>query len=317
MNRFAIQSFISLCFICLSMPGFSQTIAEKLGYPADAKLLIIHADDVGMCHGVNVASLDALEKGIVTSGSIMVPCGWFLEVADYMKKHDDVDLGIHLTLTAEWKQYRWRPLTPFQKAKSLFDPQKYMFHSVEGVYGSATVEDVEAELRAQIEHTLDNGVKPTHMDSHMGTLYYNPDYLKIALKLSEEYDIPFMMFKPSDKLKEAVPGNMDWSFVDQMEERGVPLLDDLYQISGKKPDEYEEYYKDVIQNLQPGVSILIIHLANDSDEVKAITSSWERRVTDYTIFTSESMREFIKEQNVHLIGWSELLPLWNARKRLQ
>lgn len=302
-------------FVLFSLNAHSQTIAEKLGYPADAKLLITHADDVGMSHGANVAAFDALEKGIVTSGSFMVPCSWFLEVADYMSKNDDVDLGIHLTLTAEWKYYRWRPLTPFQQAKSLFDSQNYMFHSVQGVYGSAKIEEVEAELRAQIEHTLENGIKPTHMDSHMGTLYYNPDYLKLAIQLSEEYDIPFMMFKPTEQLKAVVPANTDWSFVEKMEERGVPLLDTLYQISGKKPDEYEAYYKDVIKNLEPGVNILILHLGDDSSEMKAITNSWERRVKDHEIFTSESMRDYIAEHNVHLIGWSELLPLWNQRKR--
>lgn len=307
--------FVMLFFFHTGLISFSQTIAEKLGYPADAKLLITHADDVGMCHGVNVASLDALEKGLVTSGSIMVPCPWFLEVADFMKKNENVDLGLHLTLTAEWKNYRWRPLTPFQQAKSLFDPQRYMFHSVQGVYGSAKIDEVEAELRAQIEHALENGVVPTHIDSHMGTLYYNPDYLKVALKLSEAYDIPFMMFKPTDELKERAGGNIDWSVVEQMEERGVPLLETFYQISGKQPDEYEAYYQDVIRNLKPGVSIIILHLANDSEEVKAITGSWQRRVKDYEIFTSDAMREFIKEQNVHLIGWSELLPLWKQRKK--
>ncbi len=295
----------------------AETIAEKLGYDAGAKLLITHADDVGMCHGVNEASLEALEKGVVTSGSIMVPCAWFLEVADYMKKNPGTDLGLHLTLTAEWKHYRWRPLTPYEQAKSLFDPQRYMFHSVRGVYGSAKLDEVEAELRAQIEHALENGVEPTHMDSHMGTLYYNPDYLKIALKLSEEYDIPFMMFKPTDEMKARAGSNIDWSPVENMQKRGVPLLDALYQISGKQPEEYADYYKDVIANLQPGVSIIILHLADDSDEVKAITSSWERRVQDYEIFTSDWMRDYIKEQNVHLIGWSELLPLWKQRQKLE
>ncbi len=155
----------------MSVKAQGQNTAERLGYPADARLLIIHADDTGMCHSANLASIDALKKGIVTSGSIMVPCPWFMEIADYAREHPEIDLGLHLTHTSEWKSYRWRPLALSSLVPGLIDAEGYMHSHVGSVVRSSNAKEIEAEIRAQIEFALQNGVKPTHLDSHMGTLY--------------------------------------------------------------------------------------------------------------------------------------------------
>lgn len=295
--------------------SYAQSIAEKLGYPADAKLLIIHADDIGMCHSANVSAIDALEKGIVTSGSIMVPCPWFMEIAAYARENPEVDLGLHLTLTSEWKLYRWRPITPANLVKGLLDADGYMHRGVRAVAERATPREIEHELRAQIEHALASGVRPTHMDSHMGTIYTRSDYVKVALKLAEEYDIPFMYFNPTPQMLEIAEGRYDYDIHKDLMNQGIPMLDALFSISNTPVEEAEAFYQNVISNLKPGLSELILHLAKEGDEIRAITGSHRQRVEDYRIFTSPEMREFIQEQEVHLIGWKDLLPLWKNRQR--
>ena len=177
----------------------AETVAERLGYPADAKLVLLHGDDIGMCHAANTSAIKAFEAGMMKSGSVMVPCPWFLEIAQYAREHPEADLGLHLTLTSEWKHYRWRPLADTEKVRGLIDEQGYMHRGVRDVYEHATPQEAEAEIRAQIEHALKHGMKPTHLDSHMGTLYYNPEFFKTVIALSEEYDIPFMLIEPSDE----------------------------------------------------------------------------------------------------------------------
>jgi predicted glycoside hydrolase/deacetylase ChbG (UPF0249 family) len=307
---------ISLVLVLVSwLPNMSQaeTTAEKLGYPADARLLIIHADDIGMCHSANIASIEALEKGIVTSGSIMVPCPWFLEIAQYSREHPEIDLGLHLTLTAEWKKYRWRPLAKLSLVPNLLDTEGYMHHGVAAVAQKASPEEIKAEIRAQIDHALANGLKPSHLDSHMGTIYARPDYIKVAIELSEEYDIPFMMFRATPQIIEMAGDRFDKEMSEMFDRRGYPLLDGLYTLSNRPIDQFEDGYKEIIKNLPPGVHELIIHINDDSPEVQNITNSWRARVEDFTVFTSESMRQFIKDQNVHLISWKDLRKIWDKR----
>ncbi len=299
------------------MNGYSENLAERLGHPADSVLLIIHADDMGMCHSANLASIDCLEKGIVKSGSVMVPCPWFEEIAAYARQHPEADIGLHLTLTAEWKSYRWAPMAGRSVVKGLVDPSGYMFHGVRQVYESATPDEVEKEIRAQIEFALANGIKPTHLDSHMGTLYYNPAYLQVAFKLSEEYDIPLMFFNPNSEII-AKAGILDVNSLDAvkaMQKRGVPLLDGLPEIGNVPIEEMAGAYKKLIAGLKPGAYEIIIHPNLDCAESQAITGTHKKRAAEHQTFTNPAMKEFIEKQGVKLIGWKDLYPLWKARKR--
>ncbi len=314
------QLYVFVLFLVFGMTALekqSKTVAERLGFPAKAKLLIIHADDIGMSHSANTASFDALEKGIVTSGSVMVPCPWFLEVADYARNHPDVDIGLHLTHTSEWKDYRWRPLAVASLVPGLIDSQGYMHRNVGGVLGSANAEEIGAEIRAQIEFALKNGMKPTHLDSHMGTLYAKKEFFEVAVKLAEEYDIPFMLFHLTPEIRKRAGDSQLYpqSFVDMMDARGVPMLDALYSIHDTAVEESEAFYKNVIKNLKPGVSEIIIHLASPSPEIEAITNSHRQRIMDHRVFTDPEMREFIHDQGVHLIGWKDLHKLWKERRQ--
>src|SRR5213080_1181752 len=146
----------------------NKTVAERLGYPADSKLLIVHADDLAVAHSVDTASFDALSKNAVTSASIMVPCSWLTEVASYAKDHPDADLGLHLTLTSEWKVYRWGPLESKDKVPSLLDSAGYLWPDSPTAASHIKPEEAEREIRTQIEHAIAVGIHPTHLDTHMG-----------------------------------------------------------------------------------------------------------------------------------------------------
>lgn len=314
-HRYMILTIMVLFFV--GNTG-AETVAEKLGFSADTKLLILHADDIGMCHSANTAGIAALEKGIVTCGSVMVPCPWFLEIADYSKDHPELDLGIHLTHTSEWKTYRWRPLAALPLVKGLIDAQGYMQPDVRDVYQNSSVQEAEAEMRAQIDFALQHGMKPTHLDSHMGTLYYHPEYLQMALRVSEEYDIPIMFFKANESFLKLLPAEGRDGFVQlskSVESRGVPLLDAMPSIGDVPVENYEEAYRNLIRSLKPGLSLTILHLADESKEYERITGSYPRRLAEYNLFTDPSMKTFIDEQGVKLIGWKDLLPLWKQRAK--
>lgn len=199
--------YLAIAILLITSPlssSFAQTktVAERLGYPADSKLLIIHADDLAVAHSEDAASFDALDRHAVTSASIMVPCPWLTEVADYAKAHPDADLGLHLTLTAEWKTYRWGPVESKDKVPSLLDPSGYLWPEVEPAVRNIKAEDAEREVRAQIERAIAAGIHPTHLDSHMGTLFARPDLFAVYVKVAHEYKLPFLAVRNADAPKE-------------------------------------------------------------------------------------------------------------------
>jgi len=299
--------------MAFTVSAHPETIAEKLGYEADAKLLIVHADDIGMCHAVNDASIKAFKKGMVTSGSIMVPCPWFPEIAAYCKQHPEVDVGLHLTLTSEWKYYRWRPVAPVTQVPGLVDQEGFMWHKVADVVKHATPEEVEIELRAQIERAKKFGVNLTHLDTHMGTLFASPKFFEVYYKLAKEYDIPPMMIKPTPQML-GLFKSQGYSFPDRMIElvqnSGFPMLDMLVtRVSGDTYKKRKESYYRVLKNLRPGVNQIIIHLGMEQSELRHITNSWRRRYNDYRVFTSLETKELLSELDIKLIGWKELKEL--------
>src|SRR6266853_6210000 len=170
-----------------------QSLAERLGYQPTDKLLIINGDDAGMCHAANLGTIECLEKGSMRSATIMVPCPWFLEIAAYAKAHPEKDLGIHLCHTSEWGKYRWGPVADRSKVPGLVDPLGYLWREVPEVYAHATPDQALIEGRAQIQRALAAGVDVTHLDSHMGTLQYDPRYLQMYLQLAVEFQLPLRM----------------------------------------------------------------------------------------------------------------------------
>src|SRR5579863_9541548 len=197
LTRFTTAIF----FLSFALPNSlaqSKSIAERLGYPRDSKLLIIHADDLAVAHSEDAASFDALDRGAVTSASFMIPCPWLLEVAAYAKAHPDADLGLHLTLTSEWKNYRWGPVASKDLVPSLLGATGYLYPDTPQAVGALKPAEVEREIRAQIDRAIALGIHPTHVDSHMGTLFSRPDLFAIYVKVAHEYKLPFLAFIAPD-----------------------------------------------------------------------------------------------------------------------
>ena len=281
----------------------TKTLAERLGYARDAKLIIVHADDVGVTHSVNAATVTALGTGLVNSASIMVPCPWFPEIADYAKAHQDVDFGLHLTLTAERVYYRWGPVAPRDKVPSLVDENGYFWHD----WTPSTridPKDVEVELRAQIERALAMGVRPTHLDSHQYRLIMtNKELFAVFARLAHEYRLPFFVTR-------------DWSAQYPYLEPGLGpndiVIDHTVTIEPSVPAEkWADFYTTALKNLQPGVTEFVIHLAYDNDEMKAATrerATWgaEWRQRDFDYFTSAEFRALLDAQHIKLVTWRQI-----------
>src|SRR4051794_14717489 len=180
-----------------------KNTAERLGYPRDSKLLIIHADDLAVAHSEDAASFDALDKRAATSASIMVPCPWLTEVAEYAKAHPDADLGLHLTLTSEWATYRWGSAAPRDQVPTLHDADGTLPKDTRTVATRAKLDEVEKELRAQIDRAYAIGIKPTHVDSHMGALFNTPELMATYVKVARSYKLPFLA-----SIASPLPGTM-------------------------------------------------------------------------------------------------------------
>lgn len=273
------------------------------------RYLIVHADDAGMSHSVNVATIEGLESGIVSSASIMVPCPWFSEFAEYSRENPQYDYGIHLTLNAEWKYYRWGPVAPREKVPSLVDKSGYLWDNVAQVAANVRADEVETELRAQIDRAKAFGVPISHLDTHMGALVSRPDLVEVYARLGIEYDLPILFLRNVDTaaaakypaLKEAAAG-----VVQALDKHDLPVLDGLAQFyGGDTHEQRRKNYYDTIRNLKPGVSELIIHCGIENEELRAITSSAARRDGDRRIFTSEKTRQLLKDENVTLLTWKQ------------
>jgi predicted glycoside hydrolase/deacetylase ChbG (UPF0249 family) len=295
---------VALVAAALTAQAFGQTrtLAERLGYPRDAKLLIVHADDLGMARSINTATIKAFETGLVTSGSIMVPCPWFPDIAAYARAHPDADLGLHLTLTSEWTGFRWGPVLPRTRVPSLFDQSGYLYPTEDVAAARINPRHAEAEIRAQIERARAYGIRPTHLDSHMGTLYQNAKLFAALLRVAREQRIPARI----SKNHAAVP------FIAEQLKPSDIVIDQVVSITDDIPAErWVEYYTDALKKLEPGVTEFVVHIAYDDEEMRGATwdhpdwgAAWRQR--DYDFFTSDRFRQLVQENNIRLITWREL-----------
>ncbi|PKP40225.1 MAG: hypothetical protein CVT96_09820 [Bacteroidetes bacterium HGW-Bacteroidetes-13] len=303
------SQLLTIAFLLGVQFSFSQTLAEKLGYSKDDKLLIIHGDDVGVSHSQNMATFAAIKNGLVTSTSMMVPPAWSAEVGELAKEIPGLDIGIHITLTNEWQNYNWGSVAGRTVVPGLVDAKGHMHPDCGPVTANASPEEVETEIRAQIKAANQMGIQPTHLDSHMGCLFYGrPEYLRVYLKIAQEYKIPAMvntqimegLIRPNVGLFEGIDLNE------------IPVID---QIIMEEPADYqsgtEAFYTNALQNLKPGVHIVLIHLAFDDEEMNAVTAGHDTyhapwRQADYDFFTSEKAKEIIAKAHIKLIRWSDI-----------
>ena len=280
-----------------------KTIAERLGYPRDAKLLIVHADDLGMAHSVNVATMKALATGLVNSGSIMVPCPWLSEIAAYARTNPQADLGLHLTLTSEWTSLRWGPVASRDRVSSLLDKDGYFNLTETEAAAKADPKQVEMEITAQIERARALGIQPTHLDSHMGTLYQNKALFEVFLRVARSQKLPVRVAKTWFTRADFLPEILKPEDV---------YIDRVLDINPSvAPPDWARFYSDALSKLEPGVTEVVIHLAYDDAEMQGATSNhpnwgaaWRQR--DFEFFTSDAFRKVLQDNQIKLITYREL-----------
>lgn len=297
----------SMLLIPVIAPAQSKKmLAEKLGYPKDTKLLIIHADDAGVAHSANAAIIAAYEKKAVNSAAIMVPCPWFPEIAAYAKAHPELDWGIHITLTAEWKNYKWGGVSSSSEIPSLLDKDGYFYASVEEFTQHAKPEEVRREIRAQVRKALAAGIKLTHLDNHMGSVLGSPALIEIYQEVGKEFHLPVL-----------APMNLVRMMAPQM----LPYIDTVHNVvvdqfitayKAVPADQWHVYYDQALEQLKPGLNEIIFHLAYDNDEMQAVTidhpdfgAAW--RQNDFNYVTSEAFKTLLEKKGIRLITWKDIL----------
>ena len=286
----------------ISKPG--KSTAERLGYAADARVMIINADDFGMCHDQNEGVMQGLTRGLFTSSTILVTCPWFEEAAEFARSNQQADLGVHLTLTAEWDRYKWGPVLGRNAVPSLCNDHGYLWQTVEEVYQHDNLDEVEVELRAQIEKARGAGIDVTHLDSHMGPLHLRADYHEIYTRLASEYRVPIRL---ASRRQMRAQG---WTAVlDQLDDLGIVTPDHLVFYGPPSVDETEKYWTNLIRTLKPGVTEILCHPALAHDEIKSCARDAFQREADFRYFTSDKTRKLIADEGVTLTGFRQLRDL--------
>ncbi|MCK5822114.1 MAG: polysaccharide deacetylase family protein [Bacteroidales bacterium] len=290
--------------------------AEKLGYPSGKKVLILHADDAGMCAEANIATIQYLENDQIQSAAVMTPCLNAEEFIQWAIDHPDSDVGIHLTLTSEWKTYRWSSITSPDQVPGLIDPDGMFWPEVYDVVKHASAEEVEIEIRAQIDLAISMGYQPDHLDTHMGTLYGHPTYLEAFINVAEEYGIPANIIDLSDSLvanrfkQEGYP--IDDNVIGLVGRYSLPKLDNFTSVP--KGDTYEEIienFKALVKSLPSGLTEIIFHPSVQGEQLKSITGSWQQRVWEAEMFSDPSLISFFKDEEIIFTNWKEIMLRYN------
>ena len=293
-----------------------ENLAQQLGYTSSDKLLIIHADDLGLARSVNKASFEALSKEFVNSASVMMPSPFAEEVAAYYLEHPQIDLGLHLTFTAEWTDYKWPGVAPANKIETLLDDEGFLHQKKVTVIKEGINAEIKTELQAQIDYARALGISPTHMDSHEGTLFFDPAFFRTYIEVGHQNQIPVFVPKLlAPHFDEHFPLPPQVVLVDQM----------FMALKGTELDAMESYYVEVLSSIKPGLNQLLVHLAFDDEEMKAITKDREAygtkwRAKDYQVVSSKKFQDLLKQNEIKLIQWRDiqaiLYPEANASNRL-
>jgi predicted glycoside hydrolase/deacetylase ChbG (UPF0249 family) len=290
-----------------------STLCEKLGYSKYDRLLIVQADSLGVCHSMNEGIKATLEKGIVKTTSIMTPCPWLFEAQKVLQEWPNTGLGIHISLASEMNNFKWRPITA---GSSLRDNFGFFWKNLVDVVNHATAEDVKIEAEAQILQALRFDFNITHIDSHMGVYFARKDFLESILDLSSKYKIPTLLIKWSDEFEAVVKNyNLPVEHIREVmikaDNSGAIMLDHFIpRIKGNSLQERHESYRDILKNLQAGVTQVNIHPSFYNEELIAMidgsSENKDKRLSDLTFFTDDSTLKLIDDLNIKLISWSDL-----------
>jgi len=276
------------------------SLAERLGHPPDARLLIVNCDDLGSSRSANVAVYEALRDGIATSATLMVPCPWARDAAAMYRGED---VGVHLTLTSEWTNYRWGPIT---HSPSLLDGDGGFPRTVEDVWDHADLDEVRKECRAQVERAIYWGFDVSHLDSHMGTSQLRPAFFDAYLETAVDFNLPLRMAPAAAERLFGFP------YRRLAEQEGIVFPDHfVYTSVGSRAK-----ITQTVAALAPGVTEIYVHPAVDSDELRASHPDWENRVDDHALVTSDpTLAELIAEAGATLLGYRALRELQRSEQR--
>ncbi len=327
------MSYLKLFFTAIAYTFFcfpliaqgDETFAEKLGFPRGAKVVILHVDDVGMSFDSNKGAIEAIENGVANSCSIMMPCSWVPDFFQYLKTRPNTDAGLHLTLTSEWKNYRWGPLAGKPVVPGIVDKEGALWPSVGEVVKNASPDEVEKEISAQIERAKTMGWEPTHLDSHMGTLFASPEFLERYIKVGIQNKIP-VMFPGGHAALIKKQTNFTDERMQQMRkvgktlwDAGLPVLDDLHNESYEwnlskevilKDKNLRAFktkkYMDALDSIKPGITMVIMHCTAPTEVFSYITDSGPTRQGDLLAMTDPQLKNFIKQRGIILTTWREL-----------
>lgn len=273
---------------------------RMLGYPADARLLIINADDFGMCHSVNAAVMRAFQEGVLTSTTLMAPCPWALHAMRFLAEHPECSFGVHLTAISEWDDYRWGPVCPRETVATLVDSAGYFypFDRMAEFLAQVRLDELEMEFRAQIEVVLAAGLKPTHLDWHALRIGNRRDILSLMLKLAREYGLALRV--------------MGASWIEAVQSQALPTIDyDFLDSYGLDPATKAARYVALLRDLPVGLSEWAVHPAVDSPELLAIEPAGNHiRQTDFDFLMSPQAKEVIAEEGIVLVDYAALQPIW-------
>ncbi len=325
--RKSILSLLSIIGVLATQAqSTDSTYAEKLGYPKGARVVILHVDDAGMSYDSNEGVITSTSKGVANSTSVMMPCPWVPGMVHYIKQHPQLDAGLHLTLTSEWKDYRWGPLAGKDAVPGLVDAEGDMWPSVQDVIKHATPDEVEKEILAQLARARSMGFTPTHLDSHMGTLFGSPAFLQRYMKVGIENHIPVMLPGGRDIVIKSEMGAA-LPLIKQMQDAGkilwnggLPVLDDLnnetyeWHIpdSVKNDDAKLQRYKTAkyiatLKQLQPGVTMVIMHCTTTTEVFPFISDSGPIRRGDLLTMINPAFKKALEDEHIILTTWRELM----------
>lgn len=323
--RIANAIILLFPFLLHAQPNDS-TYADRLGYPKGARVLILHVDDAGMSLESNEGAIAAMTKGAATSVSVMMPCPWVPGFVKWLHEHPTTDAGLHLTLTSEWDAYRWTPLAGRNTVPGLVDSTGCLWAGAAQTAAHASPDEIELEITAQLDRARAMGFEPTHLDTHMGTVFARPDFLIRYMRLGIKNHIPVMLPGGHDKLIQKQTGLPDQQLANfrtlgkTLWDAGLPVLDDLHNFSygWKIPDSVANddkklaryrtaKYVDALNILQPGVTMMIMHCTDASEHFTHISDSGPLRRGDMLAMMDPAFKKALKDQGIILTTWRELM----------
>ena len=306
---------IALLLFALGFPAMNAeelSFGQRLGWGKEDVVVILHVDDVGMSYSSNVGAIKSVEDGVASSWAVMMPCPWVSDIALYLRDHPEVDSGLHLTLTSEWKRYRWGPLAGKPAVPGLVDPEGCLWSSVTQVLAKASADEVETEIRAQVQRAEDLNMPITHLDSHMGTLFAHPAYFERYAKVGIEKQIPILvagghLTHARQENGDAVEALRAW--IPKIWNAGLPVIDDLHTGSygWDEPTAKAEGLANLLKELKPGITEILFHASDPSSIFPLVTGSSESRRGDLLALTSPLVKKTIEDKGIILTTWRELM----------